>query len=810
MDPAVEKAKAIVEKLTLKQKVHLLYGDGDWKTHSLKKTSIRAVEMHDGPLGLRNPKAAEKPTNGDMVPTSDPSTCFPAPCLNACSWNPSLLEKMGENLAKECLLANTDIILAPGTNIKRNPLCGRNFEYLSEDPLLAGKMAAGFINGVQSQGVGVSLKHFAANNQEYRRLNYSAEVDERALREIYLKPFEIAVKEANPWTVMCSYNRINGVYSCDNDWLLKTVLRDEWGFTGVVMSDWGATTDPIRSHNHGLDLEMPCHENRERTLFKAANKGVLQKRAVDEEALHLATLNVHLQDDRPVQKEAFNVGISHQAALEMAEDSIVLAKNEGSLLPLKNLDDVCLIGALAKQFRYQGAGSSKVVPHHLVTLYESLNEGRNPTEEIKYEAGYPLEAKENAKTLLLGALDLASSHKNVILCLGLPEGYESEGYDRRDMRLPDEQYALVDALYSVNKNLIVVYLGGAPVEMPFADKTPAIVLAYLPGEAGGDAIKAILLGTVNPSGKLAETWPLHYIDVPNKDFYPGNVDVSPYKESIYVGYRYYQSANKGVLFPFGHGLSYTSFKYSDFLLSKDQLKADANLKVSFKIANNGKVDGKEVAQLYISARNGKTFKALRELRSFVKVSLGAGKTKSVVFTLPYSAFAHWDEKSKKYQVEGGQYLIEIGASCEDIRLSGFVEVLSNFVAEDRRSTLPSYYSLTRLGAFHVSDDEFEKLLGRSLPVQHDTHHKPFTLNSTLEDISGTFIGKKINKMIIGMYANTTKSDEEKKALIAMMLDSPIRMIGMAGLSEKKMLAVLDMANGKFIKALFDVQFGQRK
>jgi beta-glucosidase len=810
MDPAVEKAKTIVKKLSMKQKVHLLYGDGDWKIHSIKKTPFRAIEMHDGPLGLRNPNVAEKPTNGDMVPTSAPATCFPAPCLTACSWDPDLLAKMSQNLAKECLLVHTDIILAPGANIKRNPLCGRNFEYLSEDPLLAGKMAAGYISGVQSQGVGVSLKHFAANNQEYRRFNYSAEVDERALREIYLKPFEIAVKEANPWTIMCSYNRINGVYSSDNDWLLKTVLRDEWGYSGIVVSDWGATNDPIRSHNDGLDLEMPCHEKRDHVLLKAIKKGTLNKDAVNAEALHLATLLVHLTDDRPEQKDAFNVGISHQAALEMAEESIVLAKNEDHILPLKNLDDVCLIGALAKQFRYQGAGSSKVIPHHLVTLYEALNEGRDPKDEIKYEAGYPLKADENAKALLLGAIDLASSHKNVILCLGLPEGFESEGYDRKDMRLPEEEYTLVDALYSVNKNLIVVFLGGAPAELPFADKIPAILIAYLPGEAGGDAIKNILLGEVNPSGKLAETWPLHYLDVPNKDFYPGNVDVSPYKESIFVGYRYYQSANKNVLFPFGHGLSYTSFKYADFALSKDQIKAEGTLKVSFKLANNGKVEGKEVAQLYISARNGKTFKPLHELKSFVKVSLAPGKSKTVIFTLPYSAFAHWDEASKKYQVEGGQYLIEVGSSSEDIRLSGFVEVLSNFVASDRRSNLPSYYNMTRVGPFHVADDEFERLLGHDLPVQHDLHHKPFTLNSTLEEISGTFIGKKIKKMISKQYLNSTKSEEEKNALMGMMMESPIRMISMAGLNEKKMFAVLDMANGHYLKAFFDVQFGTRK
>jgi beta-glucosidase len=808
MDSTIEKAKTIVKKLSLKQKVHLLYGDGDWHTFGLKKTAISPLEMHDGPLGLRNPDGSAPAEGGELVGGSVPATCFPAPCLTACSWDPELLKKMGVNLAKECLLQHTDIILAPGANIKRNPLCGRNFEYLSEDPLLAGKMAAGYIEGVQSQGVGVSLKHFAANNQEYRRFNYSAEVDVRALREIYLRPFEIAVKEANPWTVMCSYNQINGVYSSDNDWLLKDVLRKEWGFSGVVMSDWGATFDPILSHNHGLDLEMPCHVKRQNALAKAVRRGKLNLEAVNEEALHMVTLDLRCQD-KPVSKQAFNVGISHQSALQVAEESLVLAKNCGDILPLSTLDDVCLIGALAKQFRYQGAGSSKVVPTHLVTFYGALNEGRDVGKEIKYEPGYPLSTKENAKALLLNALDLASTHKNVILCLGLPEGYETEGYDRHDMRLPEEQYALVDALATVNKNLIVVFLGGAPVEMPFADKVQAILIAYLSGEAGGEAIKNVLIGKVNPSGKLAESWPLHYIDVPSHDFYSNTGDVAPYKESIFVGYRYYCTAQRDVLFPFGHGLSYTQFTYSDFKLSRDDLKENGTLKVSLKVANTGKVEGAEIVQLYLSSRNGKTFKSVRELKGFTKVSIGVGKSKTIIFSLPYPAFAHFDVSSNQYVVEGGQYLIEIGASCTDIRLSGFVEVSSAYQGEDKRSLLPSYYNLTREGNFRVSDDEFERVLGHNLPIQHDRHRRPYTLNSTLEEISGTFIGKKIKKGLTKRCYSSEKSERENNDVLAMVLDSPIRMAGMMGLSDKKIMAFLALANGRPFKAFLELLFGHR-
>jgi len=811
MDSLEENAKEIVRKLSLKQKAKLLYGNGDWNTNAIKKKPIRVLEMHDGPLGLRKPTPqSEQPLNGELVGTSLPSTCYPAPCLTACSWDPDLLSEMGETVAQECLLQKTDIILAPGVNIKRNPLCGRNFEYLSEDPLLAGKMAAGYIKGVQSHGVGVSLKHFAANNQEYRRVNYSADVDMRALRELYLKPFEIAIADANPWTVMCSYNKINGVYSADNDWLLNDVLRKEWNYDGVVMSDWGATVSPIDSHNHGLDLEMPCHEKRASRLVRAVHRGKLKATAVNDSALRMVLLNLRCQNRTPSQ-QAFNVGMAHQKALEVAQKSIVLAKNNGGILPLKNLDDVCLIGALAKDFRYQGGGSSHVIPQHLITLYDALNEGRAPGKEVKYEPGYPLTENENSRLLYLNAVDLASSHKNVVLCLGLPSHYECEGYDRHDMRLPDEQYALVDALLAVNKNLIVVVVSGSPVELPFLDQVPAVLLAYLSGEAGGKAIKDILLGTVNPSGKLAETWPVHYLDVPNRDFYPGSAEISPYKESIFVGYRYYLSASKAVAFPFGHGLSYTDFKYSDFELAKEQVKSGASLKVSLKVTNAGNVDGEEVVQLYVSPRDNKIYKPLRELRAFTKVSLAVGKSKNIVFTLPYSAFAYFDLAQKQYEVENGRYLIEVGSSSVDIRASGLVEVLSDFVGEDKHSVLPSYYALTREGGFNrVSDEEFSYLLGRKLSIEHDRHRRPFTMNSTLEEISETFIGKKIKKIVQKQCYVETRSDQENDDLFHMMMDTPLRMVGVAGFNEKKLIAILKMANGHPFGALFALQFGHRK
>lgn len=807
MATPLEQAAAALKKVKLKEKVTLLYGKGAWDTHAIGKTSIGDIEMHDGPCGIRKPCAA--PKSGDFIETSYPATCFPAPCLTACSWDPSLIEEMGERFGLEAIDQKTDLILTPGVNIKRNPLCGRNFEYLSEDPLLAGKMGAGFINGVQSQGIGACIKHFAANNQEYRRLTYSAEIDERALRDLYLKSFEIAIKESDPWAVMCSYNRINGVYSSDNDWLLKDVLRDEWKYDGVVMSDWGATFDPILSHNHGLDLEMPCFEDRRRSLKKAVQNGTLDGNLINQEAARIAALSFKKALRKPC-KTAFNYGMSHQIARKVACQSMVLAKNSDGLLPLTSFDDICLIGALAKDFRFQGAGSAQVVPTHLVNLFDALNSGRPQSKLIPFEKGYPTSAKENSKDLLLSAVNLASTHDKVVVCLGLPPEYESEGFDRHDMRLPETQYALVDALASVCKNIVVVLLCGAPVELPFIDKISSLLIAYLPGEAGGEAIKDVLSGTVNPSGKLAETWPFHYVDVPSKDYYPGSGDISLYKESVFVGYRYYQTAAKKVLFPFGYGLSYSKFVYSDFALSKEVLKTGQVLKISIKVTNKSKIPGSEIVQLYISGRNCKVFRPLRELRSFTKIALDPGASKTIIFSLSYSAFAFYETTEERMEVEGGQYLIEVSSSSEDPKAFGFVSVLSNYHPMDKRPLLPSYYNLTREGSFRVSDEEFERLLDHPLPKSKDRHKRPFTLNSTLEECSWTFAGKKIKKSLKKSCYNPDRSEQANNDFLNMVMDSPIRMMGTAGYSDKKMLALLALINRRPLKALFLLQFGHRK
>jgi beta-glucosidase len=800
-----DKASELVAKLNLRKRAYLVFGHGNWHTYGLPSDGLPAVCMQDGPCGLR--KAHEGEFADDQG--SEKATCFPAPCLTACSWDPNVMSSIGKAVADEAIEQGVDIVLAPGVNIKRNPLCGRNFEYLSEEPLLAGKLGAAYINAVQSKGVGTSLKHFALNNQEYHRFTYSAEVDERAMREIYLKAFEIAVKESKPWTVMCSYNRINGVYASDNDSLLKGVLRTEWGYEGAVISDWGAVSDPFLSHNYGLDLEMPCFVDRSKALVKAMKKGTVSARSVSDSAIRVATLAFKAAN-KPAKEKAFSYGISHEIAKVAAEKSIVLLKNEGGVLPLKDYADCCLIGALADEPRYQGAGSSQVNPANLISFKIASSVGMDIEKELPYARGYSLASPEDDKALSLEAANLASMHSKVILFLGLPSEYESEGYDRSDMRLPDNQLSLFETLWNVNKNIIVILSLGAPAELPFAGKAKAIVLSYLAGEAAGQAVNDILLGRANPSGKLAESWPFHYLDVPSKEFFPGNGKTSLYKESIFVGYRYYLSAHREVLYPFGYGLSYSKFEYGGLAVSSVNLMKDEKVNVSFRLRNISSVAGEEIVQLYISAKNGKAFYPSRELRDFAKVSLLPGEEKTVSFSLPYETFAHYECSKEAFIVEDNDYLIQIGASCEDIKLTGALHVESFFKGKDLHIKLPSYYNLASGKDFHVSDSEFSLLLGRPLPKDKEKPHRPFTFNSTIDDLSHTITGKILRKVAVKEMSVPGKSPSQIKAAVDMATSCPLRMLAIYGIPERKVLALLDLANLRPFKALRDLQFGHRR
>jgi beta-glucosidase len=805
MEPT--KKNSLVSKMTLKEKVTLLSGDGDWTTHGIPVVGIFPVEMHDGPLGLRKPLNPEEIGDNPSA-SSVPATCFPAPCLSACAWDPSLIEEMGKCMAWETIDQKTNIILAPGVNIKRNPLCGRNFEYLSEDPLLAGKLGASLIFGIQSEGIGVSLKHFACNNQETRRLTCSSEVDERALREIYLKPFEIAVKEAQPWTVMCSYNLINGVFSSNNKWLLVDVLKKEWNFQGCVISDWGAVNDPVEAHANGLDLEMPCHQNRKAILIRAVKENQLPVEVLDDEVTRLTDL-AKRAFAISFQTDSYDYSVSRKICNKVIEQSAVLAKNENNILPLASYSDCCVIGAFAKCPRYQGAGSSHVHPRNLVSFLDATKNALGDSNFLPFAKGYPSQSFEDPVSLLDEAVALASQYKTVLLFLGLRDEDESEGFDRKHMNLPGDQLKLFDAIYAKNQNIIVVLSTGSALELPFADKAQAILIAYLTGEAGGESINKLLSGKINPSGRLAETWPLVYNDVPSASFFPGTNNLSLYKESIFVGYRYYLTARKSVLYPFGFGLSYTSHEYSNLKLSAGSLKEKKKIKVSFSLANTGKVDGKEVIEVYISENNPKTLKPLRELKFFTKIDTLAGKTKKVSFEIPYSSFAHYDVVSHSEKVEGGQYNIEIGRSCQDIVLSAPITIVSDFVPVDRREISPSYYALRETGSLGVSDQEFEALMGRKISLDAFSG-LPYNFNTSLGAISNTFIGSRIKTAVLKSYFNPEYTQEGNDNNAEMVLESPLRFALMVGIKEKIIMALIDWLNKHRFRAIWKLMFWRRK
>ncbi len=800
------KKNRFVDELSLKEKVSLLSGDGDWNTHGIPTDGIFPVEMHDGPLGLRKPLDHNEIGDNPSA-SSAAATCFPAPCLTACSWDPALIEEMGKCVAWEAIDQKTNIVLAPGVNIKRNPLCGRNFEYFSEDPLLSGKLGASYILGVQSEGIGVSLKHFACNNQETNRLTCSSEVDERALRDLYLKPFEIAVKDAKPWTVMCSYNRINGVFASNDKWLLVDVLKKEWNFQGCVISDWGAVNDPIEAHANGLDLEMPCHQKRVRVLAQAVKKNKIPVAVLDDEVTRLTNL-AKKAHSISFNTDPYGYSVSHKICEKVIEQSAVLAKNNNRILPLASYADCCVIGAFAKRPRYQGSGSSHVNPRNLVNFLDAVRNSSSASKDLPFAKGYPLKASEDPVSLSNEAVALASQYKTVILFLGLLDEGEAEGFDRKHMRLPDSQLNLFDAIYAKNQNIIVVLSTGSVVELPFADKAQAILIVYLPGEAGGEAIHKLLTGKVNPSGKLTESWPMKYEDVPSASFYPGTGNVALYKESVFVGYRYYLTAHKPVLFPFGFGLSYSSYDYSKLVLNANSIQEKGKLKVSFVLTNTGKTDGQEIVELYLSENNPKTFKPLRELKDFAKIDIKAGKSKNISFEIPYSSFAHYDVGTHSNKVEGGQYAIEIGRSCKDIALSSSVIVISDFVPLDHKEALPSYYAFLQTGSLAVSNQEFETLLGRNITV--DTFlGQPYNLNSTLEEISNTFVGRKMKTWILKSYYNPEMSKEGNDNTAQMVLESPLRFAFMMGVKEKYIMALIDWLNKKRFSAIWKLMFWRR-
>ena len=654
----------IISEMTLEEKASLLGGADFWHTKAVERLGIPQYMMSDGPHGLRkqDDKADHLGINESIK-----AVCFPAACATTSSFDRDLFCGMGDVIGKECQAENLPVVLGPAVCIKRSPLCGRNFEYMSEDPYLAGEMAAAYVSGVQSHGVGTSIKHYAANNQESARMSVSAEVSERALREIYLPAFEIAVKKAQPKTVMCSYNKINGVYSAENEWLLTKVLRDDWGFEGFVVTDWGAVNDRVKGVLAGLDLEMPGDTAGNDALVVAAvREGRLPEEKVDECVERI--LKVFFEYDDKREKQVFDREADHAIAAKIEEECAVLLKNEG-LLPLDPSKKYLFIGEYAEKPRYQGGGSSHINSYRIDSALScSKAAGRN----IDYIKGFPMDRDALIEEDLKEALAATAEYDAVVVFAGLPDVIESEGYDRKDMNLPASQNTFIAELLKVQKNVAVVLSNGAPVELPWADEVPSILEMYLGGEGVGQATDRILFGEVNPSGHLAETWPMKLSDNPSYLFFPGNSRKVNYAEDIYVGYRYYDAKEIPVRYAFGHGLSYTTFEISNLRTDRDCFGDDDILTVCVDVKNTGSRAGKEVVQLYVADKNGTPDRPKKELKGFAKVSLEPGETKTVSVTIDARSLSYYDENLQDWYAPSGTYELLAGDAIDNITACGTV------------------------------------------------------------------------------------------------------------------------------------------
>lgn len=651
--------------MTLEEKAGITSGKDNWFTKAIERLGIPSVRTSDGPHGLRT----QDGDNNSMIEGSSATAiCYPAGCASASSFDRELLYQMGSALGKECQALGVDVLLGPGVNMKRSPLCGRNFEYFSEDPLLAGQIGSAFVKGVQSQGVGTSLKHFFANNQEHRRMDSTSEMDERTMREIYLPAFETVVKEAQPWTIMAAYNKIGGVHATANKDILTNILREEWGYQGVVTSDWGATHDRVGAIQAGCDLTMPA-EDTDSHIVKAVLEGSLSENELDQCVTRLLTLAFQAAENRK-EGVAFPYEEHHALARKLAGESSVLLKNDG-LLPLSKHNKVAFIGAYAEKPRYQGGGSSHINPYRVTG---ALDTAKAAGIDVIYAPAYdPLMGAATPENITEAA-NAARNAEVVVLFIGLPDAMESEGSDRSHMRLPADHNTLVETICSANPNTVVVLHNGSPVEMPWVDLPRAILEVYLGGEAVGEATFDVLFGDVNPSGHLAETFPKRLEDTPCYLYYGGENGVVNYNESLFMGYRYYESKKMDVLFPFGHGLSYTEFIYTNLRLDKKEMDEADDLRVTVDVTNAGSRAGKAVVQLYVAPDKQDMIRPVRELKDFVKIELDAGETKTVTFVLNNRAFAHWNPVVHNWRVENGGYTIQIGASAHDIALEERVTV----------------------------------------------------------------------------------------------------------------------------------------
>ena len=693
----------MIESLTLVEKAALLSGKNIWQTRALPRHGVPSLFMSDGPHGVRKQLGS-----GDHlgIAASEKATCFPTAATIANSWDPVLAEQIGEALGEEAASLEVDVLLGPGLNIKRSPLCGRNFEYFSEDPYLAGKLAAAYVRGIQSRGTAATPKHFAVNSQELRRMTTDSVVDERTLREIYLTAFEIVVRESEPRALMSSYNLVNGVYANEDPFLLTTVLREEWGFEGAVITDWGGGNDAVSGAAAGSAIEMPSPGlDSVRQLVAAVENGTLSEETLNARVAEVVELALAFRS--PLDPVApLDVDGHHELARRAAAQSVVLLKNDDSILPLAAGTRVALIGDFAETPRYQGAGSSLVNPTQLTTALEAM--ATTGLELVEYARGFERHGQPN-RELADAAVRAASAADVVLLYLGLDEISESEGLDREHMRMAQNQLDLLSRLKTVNSTIVVVLSAGSAVEVPWIDDAAAIVHGYLNGQAGAAAVLDVITGAVNPSGKLAETYPLRHEDTPAFSYFPGTERTAEYREGLYVGYRYYESAKVPVRFPFGFGLSYTTFEYSGLTVTPTE--------ATFTITNTGDVDGAEIAQLYVTRAGRGVHRPAKELKGFAKVPLAAGESAVVSIPLDDKAFRHFDVASGGWQVETADYDIQVGASVADIRVSATLAVGGTMAPGADSPELPRYATASITA---VPDEEFAALLGRDIPEAHWT------------------------------------------------------------------------------------------
>ncbi len=706
------KHQDIIAKLSLEQKCALLSGKNTWQTQDYPKQGVPAIWLSDGPNGLR--KQAGAADHLGLNP-SVPATCFPTAATMANSWDPALGEEVGRALGEETAANRVNVLLGPGLNVKRSPLCGRSFEYFSEDPYLSGKMAAAYVRGIQENGIAACPKHFAVNSQELRRMASNSVLDERTLRELYLTAFEIVVKEAHPKSIMSAYNKVNDIYANENHHLLVDILRKEWGFDGAVVTDWGGSNDHVEGVKNGSTLEMPSPGlGGARKLLKAVENGELSEHTIDErvdEMLELALSTTEAMEKAP---HKFDENAHHQLARRAAAESIVLLKNEDAILPLKHGKKVTLIGDFAIKPRYQGAGSSMVNPTKVDCLTDAAEAaGLNL---VGYCSGYERSGKPN-EAYLDEAVSQAKMADVVILCIGLDESSESEGLDRTHIGIPAVQKQLLDAVTAANPNVVAVVSAGSVIETDWVEQCKAVVHGYLGGQAGAGAMLEVLTGWQNPCGKLAETIPLRYEDTPAARYFPGRKQNVEYREGLYIGYRYYETANKAVRYPFGYGLSYTTFAYSN-------LKVNAE-KITFTLTNTGSCAGAEIAQLYVAKPDAAVFRPAKELKGFAKVFLKAGESKTVTIPLDDKAFRYWNVATDRWEVEGGSYQLLVGASVQDIRLTADITLPGSGAPDPYAGKDLAHYRTAHVQ--EVSDAEFEALLGRSLPEETTAIDRTMTL-----------------------------------------------------------------------------------